>query len=271
MDPVGTLPSLPPGCTLIDSHCHLDMDDFAADRPAVLARAAAAGVSRMITIGAGGAIEVNRVALALADQHASVFTTVGIHPHDASIVTPEVLDVIARLARHPKVVAIGESGLDYHYDRSPRARQRDAFRQFTALARALALPLVVHLREADEDAVRILREERADECGGVIHCFSGNVESARGFLDLGLYLSFSGIVTFKSADDVRAAARIVPDDRLLVETDAPFLAPAPHRGRRNEPALVVRTAAALAELRGQPLDALAAVTVANTRTLFRLP
>jgi TatD DNase family protein len=261
---------LAPGVTLIDSHCHLDEERFAADRDAVITRAQAAGVARMITIGASGGMQANHDAVALARQHTSIFATVGIHPHEASAVTPAVIDEIRLLARSPKVVAIGETGLDYYYDNSPRPTQQDAFRQFVALARQLQLPLVVHLRDAYDDAVSLLRDEHAHEVGGVIHCFSGDRRVGRAFLDLGFHLSFSGIVTFKSADDVRAAARLTPADRLLVETDAPFLAPIPYRGKRNEPAYVVQTAAAIAAERQQPLDELATLTRSNTERLFRL-
>jgi TatD DNase family protein len=264
------LPELPDGETLIDSHCHLDMEIFDSDRDAVLDRAARAQVCALVTIGAGGPMHCNRRALDIADGHTAVFATVGIHPHQASIVNDETLDEISRLAAHPKVVAIGETGLDYYYDTSPRPAQQEAFRRFVLLARAKRLPLVVHLREADDDALRILREEQAAEVGGVIHCFSSGAAAARKFLDLGFYLSFSGIVTFKAADEIRAAARLVPADRLLVETDAPFLAPGPYRGRRNEPALVLHTAKHLAAVRGEPLATVAARTRENTERLFTL-
>ena len=264
------LPALPAGQTVIDSHCHLDMDEFEPDRAEVLARAGAAGVSTMVTIGAGGPLEANERAVALAAAHAHVFATVGVHPHEASIVDDEVLRAIEALARRPKVVAIGETGLDFHYDNSPRPQQRAAFARFIHLARRLALPIVVHLREADADALEIMAGEGARDAGGVIHCFSGDAASARAFLDLGFHISFSGIVTFKTADALREAARCVPADRLMIETDAPFLAPVPYRGRRNEPALVVRTAAALAEVRGDPLAQLAEATRRNTQRLFRM-
>ncbi len=263
-------PALSTGVTLVDSHCHLDEARFAGDRAAVIARAQAVGVTRMVTIGASEELRANHDAIALAQQHAGVFATVGVHPHAASTVSPAVIEEIARLARTPKVVAIGETGLDYYYDNSPRAQQQEAFRQFVQLARQLQLPVVVHLRDAYEDAVAILREEKAAEVGGVIHCFSGDRPAARAFLDLGFHLSFSGIVTFKNADELRAVARMTPADRLLVETDAPFLAPVPHRGKRNEPAYVVLTAAAIAVVRQQPLDELAALTRTNTERLFRL-
>ena len=264
------LPALPSGQTLIDSHCHLDMEDFAADHAGVLAHAAAAGVSAMVTIGAGGPLEANQHAVALATAHAPIFATVGVHPHEAAIVDDEVLASIAALAHRPKVVGIGETGLDYHYDNSPRPQQRAAFARFIHLGRALGLPIVVHLRDADPDALEIMAAEGARDSGGVIHCFSGDAASARAFLDLGFHISFSGIVTFKSADTLREAARIVPNDRLMLETDAPFLSPAPYRGRRNEPALVVCTAAALAEVRGEPLATVAENTRRNTERLFHL-
>lgn len=262
------LPALPDGVTLVDSHCHLDMD-FDADRAAVLARARAAGIGAMVTIGASGAFAANRAAVALAAAHDEIQATVGVHPHEAASVTDAVLDAVAALAARPKVVAIGETGLDYHYEHSPRPAQRAAFARFIQLARRLGLPIVVHLREADDDAVDILRAERAGEVGGVIHCFSSDAAAARRFLDLGLHISFSGIVTFKTAEPLREAARLVPADRLLVETDAPFLAPIPYRGRRNEPALIVQTASVLAAVRGETLAQVATATAANARRLFR--
>lgn len=257
--------------SLIDSHCHLDEARFDVDRDAVIARAMAAGVTRMVTIGASGGMQANYDAVALAARDAGVFATVGIHPHEASTVSLAVLEEIERLAHALKVVAIGETGLDYYYDHSPRRAQCDAFRQFVQLARRLRLPVVVHLRDAYADALTILREEHAAEIGGVIHCFSGDRAAASSFLDLGFDLSFSGIVTFKNADELRAVARMVPGDRFLVETDAPFLAPAPYRGKRNEPAYVVHTAAAIAEVRQQSLEEVAAASRANTERRFRLP
>jgi TatD DNase family protein len=268
LDRLPALPALPAGQTLIDSHCHLDMDEFDRDRTDVLVRAASAGVGTMITIGAGGPLAANERAVALAAAHAPLYATVGVHPHEAAIVTDDVVAAIGALARRPKVVAIGETGLDYHYDNSPRPRQRDAFARFIRLARELRLPVVVHLRAADDDALAIMRGEGAHDVGGVIHCFSGDAASARAFVDLGFHISFSGIVTFKSADTLREAARVVPQDRLLVETEAPFLAPVPYRGRRNEPALVAQTAALLAEVRGETFEGVAAHTRENARRLF---
>ena len=262
---------LPRGATLIDSHCHLEEARFADDRDAVVARAVAAGVTRMITIGASDGLEANVDAVAIARRVPEVYATVGIHPHAATIVAPAVLDEITRLARQPKVVAIGETGLDYYYDHSPRPQQQAAFRQFIGLARQLGLPLSIHLRDAYDDALAILREEHAAEVGGVIHCFSGDRRVAREFLDLDFDLSFSGVVTFRNADELRAVAREAPADRFMVETDAPFLTPVPYRGKRNEPAYVVFTAAAVAAARAQPLVEVAALTRANTIRRFRLP
>jgi len=261
---------LPAGVSLIDSHCHLDEARFAGDRDAVVARARAAGVTQMITIGASDELQANHDAIAIAAQYTDVWATVGVHPHAARIVSPAVMDEIERLTHRPRVVGVGETGLDYYYDNSPRPQQQNAFRQFIALARRRRLPLVVHLRDAYDDAVAILREEHAADVGGVIHCFSGDRAVARAFLDLGFDLSLSGIVTFKNADELRAVACMVPADRLLVETDAPFLAPVPHRGKRNEPAYVVCTAAVIAAARAQPLEAVATQTHANTVRRFQL-
>lgn len=263
-------PTLPAGSTLIDSHCHLDERRFAGERDQVIQRALEAGVGTMITIGASDGIAANYEAVEIAAAEEHVFATVGIHPHEASIVTPAVLDELATLARRPKVVAIGETGLDYYYDNSPREVQQDVFRQFIDLARRLGLPLSIHLRDAYDDAVRILREEDASAVGGVIHCFSGDRTNARDFLDLNFDLSFSGVVTFKNADELRAVAREVPADRYMVETDAPFLAPIPHRGKRNEPAFVVWTASVIAAQRSESLEQVAHQTRENTRRRFRL-
>ncbi|MFQ5667192.1 MAG: TatD family hydrolase [Candidatus Binatia bacterium] len=262
-------PALPAGVTVIDSHCHLDEPRFAEDLDAVIVRARAAGVRCMVTIGGGEHLQTNLAAIALARRYDDVFATAGVHPHAARIVSPAVLAEIARLAREPKVVAIGETGLDYHYDNSPRPAQQEAFRQFIGLARGLALPLVVHLRDAYDDALTIMREEQAAEVGGVMHCFSGDRRAARAFLDLGFDLSFSGMITFKNADELRAVARMVPKDRFMIETDAPFLTPFPHRGRRNEPRYVVYTAARLAAVRQQPLDTVAAQSRVTAERRFR--
>jgi TatD DNase family protein len=240
---------LPP---LFDTHCHLDFETFADDFDAVIARARAAGVERICTIGAGRDTRSARAALDVARAHSDwVCATVGVHPHDAHMVTDAVVDELERLAADPLVVAVGEVGLDYHYDFSPRERQRDVFRRFIAVARRVGKPLTVHTREAPEDTLAILREEGARDVGGIIHCFSEDAAFARAALELGFVASFSGIVTFKSATPVREAARSQPPDAILIETDAPFLAPVPHRGKRNEPAWVAHTAQVLADLRGE--------------------
>ena len=258
------------GITAIDSHCHLDMDRFDPDRGAVINRARAAGVTPMITIGAGGPMECNRAAVKLAREHDDIYATVGVHPHDARIVDDAVVEELVRLAADPKVVGIGETGLDFYYDNSPRQLQETALRRFVTIAREQHLPLVVHVRDAYDLCLQIIAEERLGDAGGVIHCFSGDRSAARRFLDLGFHLSYSGIVTFKNAEELRAAARMTPPDRLLIETDAPFLAPVPMRGKRNEPAFVLHTAALLAEIRNESLEQLARTTSENARRLFRL-
>ncbi len=267
---IDDLPSLGGGVFLTDSHCHLDIGSFEEDCADVIERAHRAGVARMITIGASGPFEANLEAIDIAERNPSISATVGIHPHEAATVTDELLQRIEKLADNPRVVGIGETGLDYYYDNSPRPEQREAFRRFLDLAKRMDLPVSIHLRNADADAAEIVADEGLGSAGGVIHCFSSDADAARTFLDLGLHLSFSGIVTFKTAEPLREAARIVPSDRLLVETDSPFLAPIPYRGKRNEPALVAHTAAVLAEVRGESIDALAAQTTENTIRLFRL-
>jgi TatD DNase family protein len=257
--------------SLVDSHCHVAEPQFDADRDAVLARAAAAGVTTLVCVGATGPVERNAPAVALAGRHGNVavFATVGVHPHDASTLDDRALDELARLAAAPGVVGIGETGLDYHYDHSPRPAQRDAFARTAELARGTGLPLVVHVRDAHVDAAEILRA--AGVAQGVIHCFTGDRDDARRYLDLGLLISVAGIVTFKNADALREAVRLVPLDRLLVETDAPYLAPVPHRGRRNEPAFVRIVAEAVAAVRGEPAEHVGTATAENARRLFRLP
>jgi TatD DNase family protein len=258
---------------LIDTHCHLDFPDFAAELDQVVARARAAGVGRLVTIS-------TRVArfpsvLALAERYDDVFCTVGTHPHNAGEPGEDGVpaEEIARLAQHPKVVGIGEAGLDYHYDKSPREAQARGLRAHIAAARMTGLPIVIHAREADADMAAILEDEhRNGSFPGVLHCFSSGAELARRGLALGLYLSFSGILTFKNAREIQEIARDAPEGRILVETDAPYLAPAPYRGKRNEPAYVVETARMLAGLRGVGLDEIAALTTANAQRLFaKLP
>ena len=253
---------------MIDSHCHLDSEYFGEDRDPVLARAREAGVGLFITIGVGRGLDAPREAAALAAAAPDIYATVGVHPHDAAGMTEETWAELEELARRPRVVGVGETGLDYYYDHSPRAVQLEAYRRFVALARAADRPVVSHIRDAHEEAAALLREEKAGP--GVIHCFSGGVAEARAYLDLGQCLSFSGIVTFKNAGAIREAAAFAPLDRILIETDAPYLAPVPKRGKPNEPAYLAHTLAALAEVRGMPAAELDAVTSANTRRLFRL-
>jgi TatD DNase family protein len=207
----------------------------------------------------------------MAEAHPDIWAAVGIHPHDAARIPEGAIEEIERLAgEHPRVVAVGETGLDYYYAHSPAAEQQETLRRFIAMARRTRKPLSLHIRDAHPDAIRILGEEGARDVGGVIHCFTGDLGNARAYIDLGFHISLSGVVTFKSATGVREAAAWAPVERLLIETDCPFLAPVPLRGKRNEPAYITHTAAAVASLRGQdPLD-FAAATTANARTLFRL-
>jgi TatD DNase family protein len=257
---------------LVDSHCHVAEPEFDPDRAAVLARAAENGVTTLVCVGATGAVEGNAPAVALAGRHGAVeiVATVGIHPHNAASGDDAAFATLERFAAAPGVVAIGETGLDFHYDFSPRPAQLAAFARSIALARRVGLPVVVHVREAHVEAADVLRAEGAAEVGGVIHCFTGDAEDAARYLDLGLHISVSGIVTFKNADALRDAVRRMPADRLLVETDAPYLAPVPHRGRRNEPAWVRVVAETVATVRGQEFAAIALTTTTNARRLFQL-
>jgi TatD DNase family protein len=252
---------------LVDSHCHLDFPDFSEDRPGVLARAQAAGVGLMVTI----STRVRRfdAIRAIVEEHAQVFGSVGTHPHQADEELDITADDLCRLAEHPKIVAIGEAGLDYHYDNAPREAQAQGFRVHIAAARTTQLPLVIHARSADEDMIRILEEETEQGAfPAILHCFSSGAELARRGVALGLYVSFSGILTFKNSDALRAIAADVPEDRLLVEPDAPYLAPVPHRGQTNEPAFVAETAKVLAGVRGWSEDEVARRTTQNFARLF---
>lgn len=252
---------------LIDSHCHLDFESLAGDLDGVMARAAEAGVAGMVTISTR--VENFSTYAGLAERFANVWCSVGTHPHNALEELHISAGDLIRLSAHPKCVAIGEAGLDYHYDNSSRDAQAGGFRRHIAAARATGLPLVIHSREADDDMARILEEET--EQGAfpfVLHCFSSGADLARRGLALGGYVSFSGIVTFRNAEEIRAVAELVPADRYLVETDAPYLAPVPHRGKPNEPAFVRHTAERLAEIRGTDFDALARESGANFARLF---
>jgi TatD DNase family protein len=252
---------------LVDSHCHLDFPDFASDLDAIVTRAEAAGLARIVTISTR--VRRHGEVLALTERFENVFCSVGTHPHYAH----EELDVtahdLAERTRHPKVVGIGEVGLDYHYNSSPREAQERGLRRHVAAARSTGLPLIIHCRDADADMARILREEmRAGAFPAVLHCFTGGRDLARIGVDLGCYVSFSGILTFKKSDALRAIAAELPADRILVETDAPYLAPQPWRGKRNEPAYVVETARVLAQCRGVNADEIARQTTENFFRLF---
>ena len=252
---------------LVDSHCHLDFPDFSADLEGILKNAREAGVGLLLTIGTK--LSTFDGVLALADRYDNVYCTVGIHPHEAAHEPPVTAGRLIELARHPKVVGFGESGLDYFYDLSPRAAQIQNFRVHLDAARESGLPIVVHTRDAEDDTAAILTEEYAKgPFKGLLHCFSSQRQLAETALSIGFYISFSGVLTFKRSDELRAIARDIPADRLLVETDAPFLAPIPKRGRRNEPAFVVHTAKAAAQARGIPMADLAARTTRNFLTLF---
>jgi TatD DNase family protein len=256
---------------LIDSHAHLDFEDYASDLDAVISRARAAGLERVVCVGLWRAPGNFGNALELAARDPSFFSaTVGIHPHECARVPEEDWARHDALAKDGRVVAVGETGLDFHYDHSPRPVQEASFRRSLATAHAAGKPVVVHVREADETCARVLREEGVPPAGGVIHCFTGDAAAARAYLDLGLYVSVAGVITFRTAEAIRDAVRIVPRDRLLVETDCPFLAPIPYRGKRNEPAHVVETARKVAELWGTSLDEVAEATTANVKRLFRV-
>ena len=252
--------------TLVDSHCHLDDEQFAADFEAVLERARAAGVERMLAIGTGQGPPDLEAAVRLAEANPCFYATAGVHPHDAAKAAPATFDQLRVLLRHPKVVAMGEIGLDYHYDFSPREAQREVFAEQLRLAAEARKPVIIHTREAWEDTLRLLQQD-VPVSGGILHCFTGGPEEARQALALGFHLAFGGVLTFPKADRVRAAARITPEERLLVETDAPYLAPVPYRGKRNEPAFVVETVRKLAEVRGAASDTIAAATTRNFERL----
>lgn len=253
---------------LVDHHCHLDFPQFADDLDGVVARAAAAGVSTLVTI----STRIRRFdqVLAVAERFPNVFCSVGTHPHNAHEELDIPVDEIVRLAQHPKVVAIGEAGLDYFYKHSPPDAQSQGFRNHIAAARQTGLPLEIHTRDADTDTIAILEDEHAKGAfPAVLHCFTGGRDLVMRAVDLGLYVSFTGVVTFKKSDGLRDIARDVPLDRILVETDAPFLAPDPFRGKTNEPAYVVHTAAALARVKGLTQQAFAEATTENFHRLFQ--
>ncbi len=252
---------------LVDSHCHLDFPDFAEERAAIVARALAAGVGRMVTISTR--VKRFQQILEIAESFEEVFCSVGTHPHNAAEELDITTEELVRLAEHPKVVAIGEAGLDYFYDKAPRDAQAQGLRTHIAAARQTGLPLVIHARNADDDMIAILRDETGKGAFPfILHCFSSGRRLAEVGVELGGYVSFSGILTFKNSAELRDIAKDVPHDRLLVETDAPYLAPVPHRGHRNEPAYVAETARVLAETIGVSQDEIARITTDNFFRLF---
>lgn len=255
---------------LIDSHAHIQGKEYADEREAVIARARQAGVDKIIAVGGAGDMSSNTKATALADAFPNVYATVGMHPHDAKDVGAEDLAKLRELAAHPKVVAIGETGLDYYYSHSPHDVQRRVFGQFIQMARETDLPIVVHERDAAQEAAELLRKEGSGKLRGVIHCFTGNYEAACAYLDLGFYLSFTGIITFKNAEPLREVVQKVPLERMLVETDSPYLTPVPHRGKRNEPAYVRWVAETIAKVKGIGFESVAETTTHNVQDLFKI-
>jgi TatD DNase family protein len=253
---------------LIDTHAHLDHERFKDDVDQVIERAKLSQVQSIITVGAD--LASSRQAVEFARRYPDVIATVGVHPHDADSVSDSVLNEIAILAQDEGVVAIGEIGLDYHYDFSPRDVQRRVFAIQISLARELELPIVVHVREAYQDVMSILKSEHAEDVGGIVHCFSGDREAAKDCLDMGFYISVGGILTFANSQELREIIRGLPMDRILLETDAPYLTPVPYRGKRNEPAYLVHVAEALANLKGITFDEVAETTTLNACKLFGL-
>ncbi len=258
----------------VDSHCHVDGAEFDADREEVIARAENAGVKMMLVVGTGEPHSGNfERAVALAEKHENIFAAVGVHPHDAKTYDAEAESQLINLAKSgKKVVAWGEIGLDFYYEHSPRDIQEEVFRKQIRLAQKLGLPIIIHSREADAETIRILTEECSDKDfrGGVMHCFGGSAAMAESLMEIGFLISFAGNVTFKKAENLREAARIVPLDKLLIETDCPYLAPMPFRGKRNEPSFVVETAKFLAEFYSVELEELANQTTKNFKQFFRI-
>jgi TatD DNase family protein len=256
---------------IIDSHAHLEFPQFDSDRAEVLARAREAGVRALLAIGSGTGPERLNAALPFAEQNDWIYASVGIHPHEAKLATEAHFEHLAELARHPRVIAWGEIGLDYYYDHSPRDVQERVFRRQLGQARAARLPIVIHCRDAWNDCLRLLEEDwRSSGLGGILHCFTGTLEEARRGLDMGFLVSFAGNVTYPRMEPLRQVARELPLDHMLVETDSPFLPPQGHRGKRNEPAFVVEVARTLANVRNLAAEEVAATTAANFRRLFKL-
>jgi TatD DNase family protein len=261
----------------VDSHAHLDGKQFDSDRDEVIARAREAGVQAMVAIGNGDGPPTLDAGIQLADKHSFMYATIGIHPHEARLADDTAYQTMERLARHPKVIAWGEIGLDYHYDHSPRETQKQVFARQMEMAAAAKLPIVIHCRPSDgsddawEDCLTMIKEQWAPRgLGGILHCFTGNRTQAKRALDMGFMISFAGNLTFPKAQQIRDAAMEVPLDRMLIETDAPYLAPVPHRGKRNEPAFVKETARRLGELRGLSTEEAGELTANNFYNFFKL-
>ena len=256
---------------LIDSHAHIDFPQFAEDRDAMLDRARAAGVNTILAIGTGPGPEKLDAAIPYAEAHDWIYTSVGIHPHEAKEVTPTRLEALARLAQHPKVIAWGEIGLDYFYDHSPREVQKQVFREQMELAHAAKLPIIIHCREAWSDCLDVLEESwKPTGLGGILHCFTSTIEDARRGLDMGFMVSFTGNLTYPKAQNIRDVAKDLPPENILIETDSPYLAPQSFRGKRNEPAYVAEVAKVLASVRNLGTEETAAMTAANFRRFFHL-
>jgi TatD DNase family protein len=256
---------------LIDSHAHIDFPQFADDREAMLQRARDAGVGTLLAIGTGPGPEKLDAAIPFAEQHDWIYTSVGIHPHEAKEVTRQHLDELARLAQHPKVIAWGEIGLDYFYDHSPRDVQATVFRSQMELAHAAKLPIIIHCRDAWDDCLALIEKHwRPTGLAGILHCFTGTFGHAKRGLDMGFLISFAGNATYPKTQNIRDVAKEIPLDRILIETDSPFLAPQPYRGKRNEPAYVAEVAKTLATVRNLAPEEIAAATAANFRRLFRI-
>jgi TatD DNase family protein len=258
------------GLGLIDSHAHIQGKEYRGETGEVIRRAREAGVEEIIVVGGAGDMSSNTDAVDLAEAWPNLHATVGMHPHDAKDVSEQELNTLRKLAGQPKVVAVGETGLDYYYNHSPHEVQRKVFTNFIHLAAVIGLPLVVHERDAAREAAEMLREEGAGKVRGVIHCFTGDYEAARNYLDLGFYLSFTGIITFKNAEALRDVVRKVPLAKMLVETDSPFLTPVPFRGKRNEPAYVRYVAEAVGKIKTISLEEVARATTQNVRDLFKI-
>jgi TatD DNase family protein len=254
---------------LIDSHAHIDVPQFAEDRDAMLRRAREAGVNTLLAIGTGPGPEKLDAAMPYAEQHEWIYTSIGIHPHEAEEATARHFDELARLARHPKVIAWGEIGLDYFYDHSPRDVQADVFRTQMELAYAAKLPIIIHCRDAWDDCLNLLEQHwRPTGLGGILHCFTSTLEHAKRGLDMGFLISFAGNSTYPKAQNIRDVAKDLPVENILIETDAPYLAPQPYRGKRNEPAYVAEVAKTLANVRNLPPEEIAATTASNFRRFF---